>query len=86
MRHNEEGKSWTFQVEARTFVTDYSKTVFVMERLSGGWISGAGVMYRIGYYRLMENGTWKRPLQNPVMSKRLVELLYAKAIVDGTLV
>ncbi len=40
LRSPEEGKSWVFQVEARTYVSDYSKMVYVMERLSGGWITG----------------------------------------------
>ncbi len=82
----EEGKTWTFQVEAQTFISDYPKMVYLIERLSGGWISGETKMYRIGFYRLMENGTWHRPLQNPIISKKMLELLYAKAIVDGTLV
>jgi hypothetical protein len=60
--------------------------VYVMERLSGGWITGDEVMYRIGFYRLMESGKWQRPLQNPIISKKMFELLREKAIVDGTLV
>jgi hypothetical protein len=81
----EEGKEWTFQVEARTFVIGNPTMVFVMERLSGGWIADGEVVYRIGFWRLMENGVWHRSLQNPVLSKRHLELLYAKAIVEGTL-
>jgi hypothetical protein len=82
---NEEGEAWTFHVEARTFLIEHATKVFVIERLSGGWLPDADVTYRIGYYRLMESGIWKRPQQNPVLSKRHLELLYAKAIVDGTL-
>lgn len=81
----EEGKTWIFPIEARTFVVGSPKQVFVIERLSGGWITGAGVMYRIGYFRQNESGHWKRPLQNPVLSKEVLASLLTQARSDKTL-
>jgi hypothetical protein len=61
--------------------------VFVYERLRGAWAVGGDevIAYRTGYYRLNKDGKWICPNANAISGSREVEMLFVKALTEGTL-